>query len=542
MSAKHMTSDQLSALVDGALAGRALEEAERHLGACASCREALGALSAQEDALRRALTHEPGEAYFERFADRVGERIRAEGLAGAQRRGEAQGPSAAAGPPSQRSLAWVGAVAAVVVAVGITFLTTRETNVVPLRDERAIERAERATRVAPPAEVAPPGQLVDKAKEGKDVPLAGAQQGANAPLAGARHEAAPPSPAGGEAKRNAVHPIVTREGLREAAPAPATAPSASGTARPGRAQEVRRDERGEDVPVSPPRGPAALFARPPEPATPPAAPGEPVTVKKHAPALPMKTLDQSPARNLREVEVAPPAPGAAAEPRAQDALSAVKPLADSDAKRAELCGEVRDPSGRPVAGASVVLAETGGSAATDARGRFCIAVPPGDRTLTVLAVGFVPARHSVRAGAGAPEASVVLEPVEVLGRARWKGFSGFSAASPGPIDLFDALSDSLRAAARGAQQLTSSAERLRSAEAFDRAARSWTALAPSMPGGPVGSEARFQLAAARVHAWELGSGPERKAAAAAALDAYLARAPMGAHRDQARAWRARLGR
>src|SRR5206468_355507 len=87
MTEDHLTSEQLSALLDGALPARAAAEAERHVAGCASCRDALAALGAQEESLRRALTHDPGDAYFATFAERVSERIRA----GERRRG-AGGP------------------------------------------------------------------------------------------------------------------------------------------------------------------------------------------------------------------------------------------------------------------------------------------------------------------------------------------------------------------------------------------------------------------------------------------------------------------
>ena len=53
-----------------------------------------------------------------------------------------------------------------------------------------------------------------------------------------------------------------------------------------------------------------------------------------------------------------------------------------------LCGEVLDESGQPVAGARVALADLDLSARSDRHGHFCIAAPPGDRTLSVLAQGF----------------------------------------------------------------------------------------------------------------------------------------------------------
>ena len=122
MTNNHLTEKELSALVDGALEGRDLEHAEAHLSRCAACRDWLAALSAQEEALQRVLAHDPGEAYFEGFADRVGNRIRAQGLAGAQQRGAAERPRPGSAWGAPRSLAWLGAVATVVVGVGFPVL------------------------------------------------------------------------------------------------------------------------------------------------------------------------------------------------------------------------------------------------------------------------------------------------------------------------------------------------------------------------------------------------------------------------------------
>ena len=64
---KHLTDQQLSAYLDGALPRRPAEDAARHLAACAPCREALAELAAQDRALRPALESDPGEAYFDRI-------------------------------------------------------------------------------------------------------------------------------------------------------------------------------------------------------------------------------------------------------------------------------------------------------------------------------------------------------------------------------------------------------------------------------------------------------------------------------------------
>ena len=76
----HLTNEQLSELLDGALDREARELAERHLESCGECRETLAALGAQDSMLQKALEHDPGDAYFEDFAAQVGGRIRAAGL------------------------------------------------------------------------------------------------------------------------------------------------------------------------------------------------------------------------------------------------------------------------------------------------------------------------------------------------------------------------------------------------------------------------------------------------------------------------------
>ena len=525
MTTNHLNSNQLSALVDGALAARALEDAERHLASCAACREALAALSAQEEALRRVLANDPGEAYFADFADRVGNRIRAEGLAGAQRRGAAERPGPGLSWSSPRTLAWLGAVAAVVVGVGITFMVTREPNVGALRDLRTIERATRAAAPTPAAE----GKLEQ------------------APATGAKEKAAAPAAPSNEAERSVAKTSASSENRNFAALPPPTAPSAAapptaGAARLGRAQEVRRDERGEDVPVSPPSGPAALYARPPAPEAAPFTPGQPVYVKKHAPALPMRVPEQRQTDQLQSAQGAPAA--LAPSLRADESAASSKSLAEKDAALASLCGEVRDPAGRPVANASIVLPETGATTSTDARGRFCIAAPAGDRTLSVLAVGFEPARQTVSAGgaAPAPALSVVLQPVAVMGGSGWKGFRENILAPPGARDVLAGLPDSLKSVARNARLLSAAASRMKSAAAWEAAADPWSRLIVARPGGGAEAEAVFQLAGARFHAWEIAPTAGRRAAAARAIEACLAGANPGAQRDQARVWQERLAR
>lgn len=227
----HLTADQLSALADGALDGRAREEAERHLNACASCREALAALTAQDEALVAALSHDPGDAYFESFAMRVGARIR--GLEAPARAHERAG-GIAAWFRSPRRLTLVGSLAALVAVAGVVFVLQREARVPAMRTEEARRVDQVETKSTQPPEEAP----VIVAPEKAEAPPAGSTPAA-------RREALE--------KQAASGPIADTRAARTGATA-------------GRMMEVRRDpQTGEDVPVNPAPG----FARPAPAAAPP---------------------------------------------------------------------------------------------------------------------------------------------------------------------------------------------------------------------------------------------------------------------------------
>ncbi len=72
---KHLTTDELSVFLDGALPAAKNAEAEGHLESCASCREALAALEAQDRSLRETLTHDPGDDHFELLAAQIEESV-----------------------------------------------------------------------------------------------------------------------------------------------------------------------------------------------------------------------------------------------------------------------------------------------------------------------------------------------------------------------------------------------------------------------------------------------------------------------------------
>ncbi len=572
---KHMTSEELSAHLDRALTGRAAGEAERHLAACEECRRALAALAAQDASLRPALTHDPGEAYFERFAGRVEDRLRAAGLAGAQARGH--GFDLGRFIRSPRALAWAGAAAVVVVGAGLALMTGREVRPPDLRDRDLAGRAQQVApggakqmEAIPPAEMttreaAPPSAMAGRERSAAAMP----KEGAAAPQS-QDERAAPGAPVADEER---VEPDRTN---RPAAPAtattggrvdrltapPAATPLAPGRASPGRAVQVRRNEVGEDVPVRRPG--ESRPAPPPSPAATGAA-KRTGQIRKKLTAEPLKdaktwVMTESLYPRAAKSEstssgysfASPPdasPPGAtplAATPSARTSQTITdEGLAAGEAR---LCGEVRDAAGRPVAGAQVTVADVGRTATTDARGAFCVSAPAGEHPLSVMAVGFVESRQAVRMGGDEASVRVTLEAVSVLDDKRG-AVSGrvplprMQATPPGePRDGYAALPDTLRSVVRAAQQLEASATARRSAGLFDAAAAGWERALLRLEGGPLELETRRHLAEARYRAWEAGPNARRASAAVEALTAYAVRAPAGAEREQATRWLDRVRR
>ena len=67
----HLSDEQLSALLDDALPAGERAACDTHLAGCDACRARLAEISALEESLGKALTHDPGERYFADFAERV---------------------------------------------------------------------------------------------------------------------------------------------------------------------------------------------------------------------------------------------------------------------------------------------------------------------------------------------------------------------------------------------------------------------------------------------------------------------------------------
>jgi len=230
----------------------------------------------------------------------------------------------------------------------------------------------------------------------------------------------------------------------------------------------------------------------------------------------------------------------------------------ADAAVGRICGDVRDPLGRPVAGAQVVLRETGTTARADAQGHFCLDAPAGAKTLAVMAVGYRQAELAVRLGADEQYASVQLAPVSPTGQLGQ--LKGFAAAPPNPNApseglnfrggqsgseelriVSETLSPAARSAMDRARRLSAISLRKRNAANAEAAAAEWERAANLLPEGAVVRDARFEAARERYTAWQRGHSPSAADFAVTAIRRFLEIEPAGPRYALVEVWLANLG-
>ncbi len=474
----HLTDEQLAARLDGTLTGRALEEADRHLATCARCRDALAALTEQDEALASALSHDPGEAYFATFPARVEDRLRAEGLRGAQKRMRDEGWMGWWTAP--RHLAWTAAVASVIAGAAIVLVTTREERM-PAAGDRAIEKRldQQEERATPPATNGP----------------------------SFRAQLAQPSPAPAMKDQTANERLQKSAAPTHAMPSgPLDAVTTPDAARSGQAAPARMREVGQPSRIVP-SGPGA---------SPIPVPGGGVRVGKQNVAQPMTSAPSA----------APPAPEASAM-RAEPAPEAVTrqqktvdeartttgapPMAQGlaaqgarDAQDVALCGHVLDGEGRAVARAVVTVVALGRTAHSGDQGEFCIDAPPGSYELSVLAVGFEPARMQVRVGGERSDVQVTLNAISVLdGKAAAPAMKLSGGAAPAneekaAADPFAGEASDVVTRAKAARAATSAATKSPSAASWQRAAADWNGVVAVAKTPAALGEAHYRAAEALV--------------------------------------------
>lgn len=505
----HLTDDQLSARLDEALPAAASAQADAHLAQCEACRARLAELGANDAALATALTHDPGEAYFESFADRVAARIAADAAAA-----PAPVPTRPSGFwgwfATPRRIAAIGGTLAFVVAAGWTWQLMQRGPAPPVALEARIPE--------PSASSAPATEAAPQVQESSD-------------------REAPATPAPARTRSGSDSRAMADAAPRAAAPGAPPAVAAGRSATTGRMQEMRAVEGGEAVPV--PRESDRLLARDraDAPATAPAptadAQRQAITeLKRRAVASPLARTDppaqsketaqsQTDARRELSAKVAAPrAANALAAPSAP-APGAIRAFDEDASSRAsedgsEWCGVVRDAAGRAIAGATVTVPETGRIARTDTTGRFCLPAAGRDATLQVLAVGFEPQRLLMRGKGGVQPLSISLKAVPALGDGmavpRDAAMRGAGALDVAPAARWDSVAT-------------------RADDSLSRARGSASRLA-----------AMRTAADARLRAWRAQPTRAREAIARAAIDRYLAELPEGPRRAEAQRWRDALPR
>ena len=230
------------------------------------------------------------------------------------------------------------------------------------------------------------------------------------------------------------------------------------------------------------------------------------------------------------------------------------------------CGAVHDGNGRAVAGAQLMLVETGSSAQSHSDGSFCLDLNSAARTLVVMAVGFEAQRITLDPADDGP-LTLTLRAVSVMGGSAGSGSSTAlapsasrwvqkpSAAStsgagldathgvPTPVgstEAFASLSDSVRALTIKALQFENDAARLQSAEQFKLAGEEWQKVLKRTIDTPAENETRFRVAAAYYRAWQLDPTHGRSVIALEAISSFVLRSPAGPERDQATMWLGQL--
>jgi hypothetical protein len=247
------------------------------------------------------------------------------------------------------------------------------------------------------------------------------------------------------------------------------------------------------------------------------------------------------------------------------------PRAAMQAVTSQRCGAVRDAGGRPVAGAQLMLVETGSSAQSRADGSFCLDLNAAARTLVVMAVGFEAQRITLDPADQGP-LTLTLRAVSVVGgtaggggiglespttSSRWVQKPGAATGSTAPTtggassslnatkpmptpvgstEAFASLSDSVRVVVLKALQFENDAARAQSAEQYKLTAEEWQRVLKHTQDGPAESETRFRIAAAYYHAWQLDPTHGRSVIALEAISSFVLRAPSGPERDQATMW------
>jgi len=505
----HLTDDQLSARLDDALSPADRAAADAHLATCEACRERLAGLGTLDRSLATAMEHDPGDAYFASFSERVAARIAKESPPVPAKRWSFFSP---------RGPSFAGSLVALALVAGLVWL------------EFGRQDAGRALREAMPArETVLPSTAAPRAMDSLASP----------------QPAAPSAPV-------AVHDeaVRQREEQRRAAPTPQPVPpSARESAPTARAQKVRTLPGGETVPAEPQASTLAGGNVAPPPGK---DLGTTQLQQMKARAAGPATTDEVSRKGFftsqKSLFRAGPSPAASPQPVAPGGTTQSLAAPGTQAMRADestpltsACGRITDSRGNGLPAASIaLLGANPASAKSGPDGRYCLPAAAAGDTLVVLHVGFEPARVPV---ASAASLDVDLQPIGtlgskaglVVGRSMPSERSGFVAH-----DLYAGAPPDVRRLLSDARSRTTLAQRDHNAGAWERAARAWEKVVPRVSGA-ASLDARFQVLTAVREQWRIDPTPDRERTYRGALGQFIAVAPPGLpERATALKWRSEL--
>ncbi len=502
---KHLTDDQLSALQDDALAAPERAACDAHLEGCEACRVRVAESSTLDESLGRALTHDPGDAYFADFAERVAARIAS--APEAPGHGEPAPRLTSTRSPrnwflTPRGLSFAGSTAALLVIAGLAWTRFQRHD-----DVASALRADAPTPFGSTlSEQESPAPAEDREKPQAQPPLGGSADGQ------ATEQAMPAPASGGGSNTRAERALpITR----------------------ARAREVRPLEGSEQAPV-----PAKAMAPEPTSALAPTPAGEAKSEARLDERESAAKLQPSPITEMKRRAVAPATGDALSRTAPPPAMLAL----DAHQELASACGTVHDTRGIPVAGAQVVATGAGTrTSRSGPDGRFCLTSLHAGDTLSVLRVGFEPMRFVVGANTslavrlepvgtlgpqagmllGKRDASPSLAPREGLGELRSERATMNFAPD---ADHYLTQSAAVRSAVVEAREAVVIARRERTAGSYEKAFERWDRIG-DLASGKASFDARFQALAALREAHRLEPTPARAARLRAGLTAFIAATP-----------------
>jgi len=466
---RHLTMPQISCSLDEALSGPSLELVRRHFADCEECRARQSRLRRIDGVLLALISHQPGEAWFLAVAEEIDELVGAEASGSHAEPTRRAGPppfqSLPPGTIQPDAMTWTqdlseipglpkepkhaapppAPVATAPVAATPAAATPAAPRPTPAAPAPVVSAPARPAPVAPapappvPVAVAPAPPAPVAPAPAPPVPVAAA------PAPPAPVAAAPAPPAPSSAPRWDAHAARVARLRRESSSKPrdtmfpilsglvggaiagalivammlsprsplrgsrsVSVPAAPTSAEPVASSDVRKAMRPDDGPevTSVRPAPPSVEERAPSPAPTVAATAPRTESARTQPAPPPapRIEPERPARSAASPERPEPTP-----PQSASRPQVVAPPAPADDEEWPLlCGEVVDDAGEPVAGAKVMLADLDLSVRTDRRGRFCVSAPAGDRTMSVVALGFGTLRQVVTVSPGTPELRLVL--------------------------------------------------------------------------------------------------------------------------------------